>query len=49
VDTECDWLSDCELGAQKVDLVGWVDLVVVGWVGEGKRKHTLLLEVGLVL
>ena len=29
-------------------LVIWSDLVVVCWVGEGKRKHALLLQVCLV-
>jgi len=48
VDTEGDGLADSELGAQKVDLVLGLDLVVVGGVGEGEGKHTLLLQVGLV-
>jgi hypothetical protein len=41
-------LTDCQLGAHKVDLVIWLDLIVVLGVGKGKRKHTLLLEVGFV-
>jgi hypothetical protein len=36
------------ISAQKVDLVLGLDLVVVGGVAEGQRKHTLLLQVGLV-
>lgn len=42
-------LANGELSAEKVNLVIGVELVVVGGVGEGKRKHTLLLQVGLVL
>jgi hypothetical protein len=49
VDPHGHGLANGELGAEKVDLVGGVELVVVGGVGEGKRKHTLLLQVGLVL
>lgn len=49
VDTQGDGLANLELSAEEVDLVLGLDLVVVGGVGEGKRKHTLLLQVGLVL
>lgn len=49
VDTQSDGLANLELSAEEVDLVLGLDLVVVGGVGEGKRKHTLLLQVGLVL
>lgn len=49
VDAEGHWLADGELGAHEVKHILGLDLVVVGWVGEGKRKHTLLLQVGLVL
>lgn len=48
VDTEGHGLANLELSAQEVDLVLGVDLVVVGRIGEGQRKHTLLLQVGLV-
>jgi hypothetical protein len=48
LDTEGHGLADGELSAQKVDLVVGADLVVVGRVSEGERKHTLLLQVGLV-
>lgn len=48
VDTEGDRLANGELGAEQVNLVLRADLVVVGRVGEGQRKHTLLLQVGLV-
>jgi hypothetical protein len=49
VDDKSHGLANGELGALEVDLVCGADLVVVGGVGEGKRKHTLLLQVGLVL
>lgn len=49
VDTESDRLADLEFSAQQVDSVGRLDLVVVGGIGEGQRKHTLLLQVGFVL
>jgi hypothetical protein len=49
LDNEGHGLVDSELSALEVDLVVGADLVVVGGVGEGKRKHTLLLQVGLVL
>lgn len=49
VDTEGHGLADSELSAHQVNRVGGLDLVVVGGVGEGQRKHTLLLQVGLVL
>lgn len=42
------WLTNCNLGALQVNAVVWLDLVVVCWVAEGQRKHTLLLQVGLV-
>merc|ERR1719487_1488966 len=41
-------LANGELSAEKVNLVIGVELVVVGGLGEGERKHTLLLQVGLV-
>lgn len=43
VDTESDRLANLELSAEEVDGVSGLDLVVVGGVGEGERKHTLLL------
>jgi len=49
VDLHGHWLANGDFTANEVDLVLWVDLLVVGWVGEGQRKHTLLLEVGLML
>jgi hypothetical protein len=48
VNTEGHGLANLELSAEKVDLVLGVDLVVVGRIGEGEGKHTLLLQVGLV-
>lgn len=48
VDTESDGLANGELSAEEVDLVLGSDLLVVGGVNEGERKHTLLLQVGLV-
>lgn len=33
---------------KNVDLVGRLELVVVGGIGEGQGKHALLLQVGLV-
>ena len=49
VDTEGHGLANLDLSAEEVDGVLGVDLLVVGGVGEGKGKHTLLLQVGLVL
>jgi hypothetical protein len=49
VDDKSHGLADSELSALEVDLVVGADLVVIGGFGEGKRKHTLLLQVGLVL
>jgi hypothetical protein len=48
VNTEGHGLANLELSAEKVDLVAGLDLLVVLGVGEGKGKHTLLLQVGLV-
>lgn len=48
VDTHGDGLANGELSAEDVDLVLRAELVVVGGVREGERKHTLLLQVGLV-
>lgn len=48
VDTHGDGLANGELSAEDVNLVLGADLVVVGGVGEGEGKHTLLLQVGLV-
>jgi hypothetical protein len=48
VDTESHGLANLELGAEKVNLVVGLDLLVVLGVGEGEGKHTLLLQVGLV-
>lgn len=48
VHTESDRLANLELSAEEVDSVGGLDLVVVGGIGEGERKHTLLLQVGFV-
>jgi hypothetical protein len=48
VDAEGHGLADGKLGAEKVDLVAGLDLLVVVRVGEGQGKHTLLLQVGLV-
>jgi hypothetical protein len=49
VDDKSHGLANGELGALEVDLVGGANLVVIGRLGEGERKHTLLLQVGLVL
>ena len=46
--SQSHWLANCNLSAQQVDLVVWLDLVVVRFVREGEWQHTLLLEVGLV-
>lgn len=48
VDAQSDGLANLELGAEQVNTVLGLDLLVVGGVGEGQRKHTLLLQVGLV-
>lgn len=48
VDAESHGLANLELGAEKVDLVVGLDLLVVLGVAEGEGKHTLLLQVGLV-
>jgi hypothetical protein len=42
-------LVNSELSALEVDPVVGANLVVIGGVREGQRKHTLLLQVGLVL
>lgn len=49
VDTESHRLADSHLSAEEIDSVGGLDLVVVGGVREGQRKHTLLLQVGFML
>ena len=49
VDPQSHGLAYRKLSAEEVDLVFWVDLVVVGWVGESQRKHALFLQVRLVL
>ena len=43
------WLANGELGAHEVNFVVRIDLIVIGRVGESERKHSLLLQVGLVL
>lgn len=48
VDTESDGLTDSELSAHNVNLGIRGDAVIVSGVSEGERKHTLLLQVGLV-
>lgn len=48
VDAESHGLADLELGAEQVNLVVGLDLVIVGRLSEGQGKHTLLLKVGLV-
>lgn len=49
VDGKGDGLAGGELSRGDADLVVGSDLLVVGGVAEGQRKHTLLLQVGLVL
>lgn len=44
-----DRFTDGELGAEEIDLVVWIDFIVVGWVAEGEWKHALFLQVCLVL
>lgn len=44
-----DWFADGELCAEEIDLVVWIDFIVVGWVAEGEWKHALFLQVCLVL
>jgi hypothetical protein len=48
VNNEGDGLADGELSSLDVNLVVGADLLVVGGLGEGQGKHTLLLQVGLV-
>ena len=43
------WLSNSKFCTQQIDPVIRINLVVVGRVGKSERKHSLLLEVGLVL
>ena len=49
MDSQRDRFAHRELGAEEIDLVVWIDFVVVGWVTEGEWKHALLLQVCLVL
>lgn len=49
MNTEGHGLLNSNLGAEEVDLGIRRNAVVVGGVGEGQRKHTLLLKVGFVL
>ena len=49
VNTEGHGLVNGEFRAEEVDGGVRGDAVVVGRVGEGERKHTLLLKVGFVL
>lgn len=43
MDTKSHGFSNSKLGAHQVDDVIGLDLVIVGWVSEGERKHTLFL------
>ena len=45
----CHWLTDGKLSAKQIDLVVWVDSVVICRIHKGQGKHTLLLQVGFVL
>lgn len=49
VDSKREWLADSKLSGGQINAVVGADLVVVCRLGESKRKHTLLLQVGLVL
>ena len=49
VDSEGDGLAGGKLGSSDADLVVGANLLVIGGIAEGQRKHTLLLQVGLVL
>lgn len=49
MNSQRDRLANLELGAQDVDAVVRVDLVIVGWIGECEGEHALFLQVGLVL
>lgn len=49
VNDQSHGLVNSKLSALEVDTVVGTNLVVVGWLGEGEGKHTLLLQVGLVL
>lgn len=49
VDGEGDGLASGELSGGDADLVFGANLLVIGGVAEGQGKHTLLLQVGLVL
>jgi len=48
LDAHGDRLTGSQLSAEDVDLVIRLDAVIVGGVDESERKHTLLLQVGLV-
>lgn len=48
VHSEGHWLANLELCSEQINLVVWLDLVVVRGVNEGQWKHTLLLQVGFV-
>jgi hypothetical protein len=49
MDSQSHRLAGGELGRVDGDLVVGANLLVVGGVAEGQWKHTLLLQVGLVL
>lgn len=48
VDLEGHWLANSDFRAHKINLVLGLNLVVVFWVDEGQRQHSLLLQVGFV-
>ena len=49
VEAHSDGFASGKFGGQDVDAVVWVDLVVVGRVGEREGQHALFLQVGFVL
>lgn len=49
VDGEGNGLAGGKLGSSDANLVVGANLLVIGRITEGQRKHTLLLQVGLVL
>lgn len=44
-----DRFADGELCAEEIDLVVWIDFIIIGWVAESEWKHALFLQVCLVL
>lgn len=49
VHSQSHGFANRDLRTHDVNFVVWVDLVVVGRVGEGEGEHALFFEVGFVL